>query len=121
MRLELPKWHKDLEIYENMKTAFIVEGNVHDLQAWVYEEDNVCEHVTLNEYIYRYLDGEGYDIIVFYNKIDGFFNSFSKQDVKRFCDIAKVNTESCKSFESATIAMRKAMETTKGLERFCFL
>ena len=111
MRLELPKWHKDLEIYENMKTAFIVEGNVHDLQAWVYEEDNVCEHVTLNEYIYRYLDGEGYDIIVFYNKIDGFFNSFSKQDVKRFCDIAKVNTESCKSFESATIAMRKAMET----------
>ena len=43
MALELPKWHKDLEIYENMKTAFIVEGNVHDLQGWVYPEENVCE------------------------------------------------------------------------------
>lgn len=82
MALELPKWHKDLEIYMNMKTAFIVEGNIHDLQGWVYPEENVCEHVTLDEYLYRYLDGEGYDV-VFYNKIDGFHNLYSKSGSKK--------------------------------------
>lgn len=113
MALELPKWHKDLEIYENMKTAFIVEGNVHDLQGWVYPEENVCEHVTLNEYLYRYLDGEGYDVIVFYNKIDGFHNPYSKAGMKKFFDAAKSNADTCKSFESATIAMRTALENTE--------
>ena len=113
MALELPKWHKDLEIYENMKTAFIVEGNVHDLQGWVYPEENVCEHVTLNEYLYRYLDGEGYDVIVFYNKIDGFHNFYSKAGMKKFFDAAKSNADTCKSFESATIAMRMALENTE--------
>lgn len=112
MSLMLPKWHKDLEIYENIKTAFIVEGNVHDLQAWVYTEEDACEHVTLNEYLYRYLDGEGYDIIVFYNKIDGFFNDFSKTGIKKFYNAAKITAETCKSFESATSAMRSALETT---------
>lgn len=113
MALELPKWHKDLEIYENMKTAFIVEGNVHDLQGWVYPEENVCEHVTLSEYLYRYLDGEGYDVIVFYNKIDGFHNPYSKAGMKKFFDAAKSNADTCKSFESATIAMRTALENTE--------
>ena len=112
MALELPKWHKDLEIYENMKTAFIVEGNVHDLQGWVYPEENVCEHVTLDEYLYRYLDGEGYDVVVFYNKIDGFHNPYSKSGMKKFFDAAKSNADTCKSFESATIAMRTALENT---------
>ncbi len=112
MALELPKWHKDLEIYMNMKTAFIVEGNIHDLQGWVYPEENVCEHVTLDEYLYRYLDGEGYDV-VFYNKIDGFHNLYSKSGVKKFFDAAKSNADTCKSFESATIAMRTALENTR--------
>lgn len=112
MALELPKWHKDLEIYENMKTAFIVEGNVHDLQGWVYPQENVCEHVTLDEYLYRYLDGKGYDVVVFYNKIDGFHNPYSKSGMKKFFDAAKSNADTCKSFESATIAMRTALENT---------
>lgn len=112
MALELPKWHRDLEIYENMKTSFIIEGNVHDLQGWVYPEENVCEHVTLNEYLYRYLDGEGYEIIVFYNKIDGFYNPYSKSGMKKFFDIAKTGAD-CKSFDSATTAMRTALENTE--------
>lgn len=113
MSLELPKWHKDLEIYENMKTGFIVEGNVHDLQAWVYPEDNICEHVLLNEYLYRYLTGEGYDVIAFYNRVDGFHNVYSKNCVKKFFELAKTNCNECKTFESASVAMRTALETTE--------
>lgn len=113
MSLEPPKWHKDLEIYEIMKTAFIVEGNVHDLQGWVYPEENACEHVTLNEYLYRYLIAEGYDVIAFYNRVDGFHNAFSKAGVKRFFELAKTNCDTCKTFEGASIAMRTALETTE--------
>ena len=90
MLLSIPKWHKDLEIYENMKTAFIIEGNVHDLQAWVYPEDNISEHISLNEYLYRYLDGEGFDIIIFYNRIDGFHNPFSKKGVSKFLSLIHI-------------------------------
>lgn len=119
MALELPKWHKDLEIYENIKTAFIVEGNVHDLQGWVYPDESEgsagghVEHVTLSEYLYRYLDGEGYDAIVFYNKVDGFFNPYEKDCVKKFFTAAKSAETACRSFDAATTAMRTAVENTE--------
>ncbi len=110
--LDKPKWHKDLEIHQNMMTSFIVEGNVHDLQAWVYPQDNISELVSLNEYLYRYLDESGYDIIVFYNKIDGFYNPFSKNSVKKFLDVAKTALENCRTLNNATVAMRSALEST---------
>lgn len=113
MHLEFPKWHKDLEIYENIKTTFIVEGNVHDLQAWIYEEEEYCEHITLNEYLYRFLHKEGYDVIIFYNKIDGFFNSYAKDDVRIFFSLAKCNHDTCKSFSASATAMRTALEVTE--------
>ena len=33
------KWQKDLAVYQDINTTFIVEGNVHDLQPWIYEDD----------------------------------------------------------------------------------
>lgn len=113
MSLELPKWHKDLEIYENMKTAFIIEGNVHDLQGWVFPKENLCEHVTLNEYLYRYLTDEGYDIVVFYNKIDGFYNTYNNAMLSSFYNVSKAKADCCKSFDAATSAIRVALENTE--------
>jgi ATP-dependent Clp protease ATP-binding subunit ClpA len=113
MKIEIPKWHKDLSIYQNIYTTFIVEGSVHDLQAWVYIQENLCEHVSLNEYFYRYLNNEGYDIVVYYNKVDGFHNAYSNASIKRFFEIVKISPDSCKTFESATTVVRKAMENTE--------
>jgi len=109
--LEVPKWHKDLEIYENIKTAYIVDGNVHDLQAWVYEEEGLCELVSLNEYFYRFLGNYEYDIIIFYNRVDGFYNQFSKAHFSKFFELINKKPEDCKTFEDASIAIRIALDS----------
>ena len=85
--LEWPKWRQDLEVYQNLKSAFIIQGNVHDLQVWVDEEAQVCSPKTLNDYMYDFLKEKGYDIVVFYNKIDGFFNLRSQANLEAFQDL----------------------------------
>ena len=71
--IEWPKWRQDLEVYQNLKNAFIIQGNIHDLQVWVDKETQRCCPKTLNDYLYDFLKEKGYDIVVFFNKIDGFY------------------------------------------------
>ena len=85
--IEWPKWRQDLEVYQNLKSAFIIQGNVHDLQVWVDEKAQCCAPKTLNDYMYDFLKEKGYDIVVFYNKIDGFFNLRSQANLEAFQDL----------------------------------
>ena len=82
--IDKEKWQKDLDVYREINSAFIVEGNIHDLQPWVYDEDDYCEPISLLNYLHRYLKGVGYDPVVFYNRIDGFFNPFDSSMIKTF-------------------------------------
>ena len=108
--LEYPKWHKDLAISQSIKTTYVVEGNVNDLQAWVYPDEDYSEHITLDEYLYRYLESAGYDTIVFYNRVDGFTNPFDERQVKTFLQVSGFPREERCSFEAATTAIRTAMD-----------
>lgn len=85
--LEWPKWRQDLEVYQNLKNAFIIQGNVHDLQVWVDEETQRCSAMTLNNYMYRFLKEKGYDIVVFFNKIDGFYALCDQKNLEAFRDL----------------------------------
>jgi len=78
------KWQKDLSVYRDINTTFIVEGNVHDLQPWIYEEDGICEPIPLSKYFHRYLSECGYDTVVFYNRVDGFYNPYCQKMVDSF-------------------------------------
>lgn len=75
--IQAEKWQKDLAVYRSINTTFIIEGNVHDLQPFLYEDDGSCEPVSLSLYLHRYLSAVGYDPIVFYNRIDGFSNPYA--------------------------------------------
>ena len=75
--MQAEKWQKDLAVYRNINTTFIIEGNVHDLQPFLYEDDGSCEPVSLSLYLHRYLSAVGYDPVVFYNRIDGFSNPYA--------------------------------------------
>ena len=120
--LEWPKWKQDLDVFHTMKNAFIIEGNVHDLQVWINHDANLCSVKPLNIYLYDYLKELGYDSVVFYNKVDGFFGN--EKDFKVFKAITNINESACRyqineeetynSFEAASQAMRTAMscETT---------
>ena len=106
------KWQKDLSVYQDINTTFIIEGNVHDLQPWVYEDDGVCEPICLALYLQRYLSQEGYDPVIFYNRIDGFNNPFSSDMVTTFYRSLNVDEKSCHSIEAATSAIRTTMLST---------
>ena len=67
--LEWPKWRQDLEVYQNLKNAFIIQGNVHDLQVWVDTETQRCCPKTLNDYLYDFLKEKGYDMKNYIEKI----------------------------------------------------
>lgn len=110
--IQAEKWQKDLDVYQDINTTFIVEGNVHDLQPWIYEDDGTCEPVALSLYFQRYLTEEGYDPVVFYNRIDGFYNPYALDMVSTFYRGVSSNEQSSKSISSATDLIRKAMSNT---------
>lgn len=107
--LEWPKWKKDLDVFHNMKNAFLIEGNVHDLQPWINEEEQSCSTKSLNEFLYEYLKKIGYDVVVFYNRIDGFFNKESENELKEFFRLS-ASKNGCCDLETASAAIRIATE-----------
>lgn len=78
------KWQKDLEVYKDVNSMFIIEGNIHDKQPWIYEDEDACELVNLLHYLHRFLSDAGYDPVIFYNRIDGFSNPFDASMMKTF-------------------------------------
>ena len=110
--IQAEKWQKDLAVYQDINTTFIIEGNVHDLQPWIYEDDGTCEPIPLSMYLQRYLSEEGYDPIVFYNRIDGFSNPYSMNMISTFYRETSSDEKSSKDIGSATELVRKAMSST---------
>nr|WP_300819311.1 AAA family ATPase [uncultured Acetatifactor sp.] len=110
--IQAEKWQKDLAVYQDINTTFIVEGNVHDLQPWIYEDDGTCEPVALSLYLQRYLTEEGYDPVVFYNRIDGFSNSYALDMVSTFYREVSSDEKSSKLISIATELIRKTMSNT---------
>lgn len=107
--IQAEKWQKDLDVYRDINTTFIIEGNVHDLQPWIYEDEETCEPVSLSQYLHRYLDEVGYDPIVFYNRIDGFTNPYASEMPATFYRNVSTDEKSSRSICSATDSIRKAM------------
>lgn len=110
--IQAEKWQKDLVVYQDINTTFIIEGNVHDLQPWIYEDDGTCEPVALSLYLQRYLTEEGYDPVVFYNRIDGFSNPYAIDMVSTFYREVSSDEKSSKSIGAATELIRKTMSNT---------
>lgn len=110
--IQVEKWQKDLVVYQDINTTFIIEGNVHDLQPWTYEDDGTCEPVALSLYLHRYLTEAGYDPVIFYNRIDGFSNPYSSDMSATFFRGSSSDEKSSKSIGVATGLIRKTMSNT---------
>ncbi len=110
--IQVEKWQKDLDVYQDINTTFIIEGNVHDLQPWTYEDDGTCEPVALSLYLHRYLTEAGYDPVIFYNRIDGFSNPYSSDMSATFFRGSSSDEKSSKSIGVATGLIRKTMSNT---------
>jgi len=93
--MKISKWHQELEQFIDIKSTFIFEGNIYDMQTYPTKIDNSdtrWDLMLLDNYIFHYLKDSGYENIVFYNHIDGFYNEFDKEQLLRFLDVNKLGT-----------------------------
>lgn len=73
--LETAQWREAINTYRSIQKMFILEGSITDLQM-VTEGMECGELVDLDEYLHIYLRSQGYHTVVFYNRIDGFYNYY---------------------------------------------
>ncbi len=113
------KWHSELDRFIDIKTAFVLEGNVYDLHAYPtkQEDGNIrWDMIMLDNYLYKYLCDNGYSTVVFYNHIDGFYNDYSREHLESFiklCGFDKLDENTkCFSvkFNQAADFIRRAVQ-----------
>ena len=86
----IPKWHRELSIFNKIKTILILEGNI--LDKYQYPTDNEFlpkGSITrnLSEYLHFYYLNEGYQNIVFYDNLEGFHNPVNCSLMEGFADL----------------------------------
>ena len=101
--MKLGKWHEELDRFIDIKTSFVLEGNIYDLHAYptrMLGDEIRWDMIMLDNYLYKYLLEKGYQTIVFYNHIDGFYNEYSRDmlnDFIQMCGFKKLD-ENTKTF-----------------------
>lgn len=108
--MEKEQWREELDTYRSIQKMFILEGNVSDLQL-IQSGFNSGALVDLEEYLHVYLQGNGYQIIVFYNRIDGFYNYYDDTDsmVALFKKQANIHSDKKLDIQTAMAGIRTAV------------
>lgn len=96
-----PKWQKELDIFDRIKPIVILEGNV--LDKYQYSGDDGMQQgsiLRLTEYLHYHFKNEGYQNIVFYDSIRGFYNNCEEGYIQKFAQLVQANVaDSCISAE----------------------
>lgn len=112
------RWCDEIETYRTIKSAFVVEGEILDLQMWS-TESGFYSLTLLDQYLFMYLNSVGYKNIVFYNHVDGFYNH-ADQTGKMLGDFLKISHVSQEqegkppSINAAMQGVRAAMKNTQA-------
>lgn len=84
----ISKWHRELELFSQVKPILILDGNV--LDVYSFPKDGVTVKgsiVRLTDYLYYFLKDAGYSNIVFYDNITGFYNRNEPEMMKAFAQM----------------------------------
>jgi ATP-dependent Clp protease ATP-binding subunit ClpA len=88
----ISKWHKELDIFSKIKPLIILEGNV--LDSYQYPEEGSTPKgsiLRLPEYLHYYFKDTGYQNIVFYDSLRGFYNTCEEGYLENFAELAEVS------------------------------
>lgn len=84
----LPKWHRELDIFNKIKPIIILEGNVLDSYQFPVEGSVPKGSVLrLEQYLHYYFKDTGYQDIVFYDSIRGFYNNCEDGYLQSFASL----------------------------------
>lgn len=115
--IERPRWLTEIDTYRSIKSAFVIEGDISDLQLW---NDGAygLDLTTLDQYLGLYFQGVGYKDIIYYNRVDGFYNHMDPSeaqlaDFQRISNLG-VRRDATLSINAAVKAVRRAMANTES-------
>ena len=86
----ISKWHKELGIFSKIKPLIILEGNV--LDSYQYPEEGSTPKgsiLRLPEYLHFFFKDMGYQNIVFYDSLRGFYNTCEEGYLDSFAKLAE--------------------------------
>lgn len=76
----ISKWHKELEIFSKIKPLLILEGDV--LDSYQYPQEGSTPKgsiLRLSEYLHFFFKDSGYQNIIFYDSLRGFYNNCEEE------------------------------------------
>jgi len=90
MSYYIPKWHRELEIFTKIKPLIILEGNVLDIYSYP-TEGSITKGTILRlpEYLHYYFKDLGYQNIVFFDSLRGFYNNTEDGYIDNFASLVK--------------------------------
>lgn len=90
----LPKWHRELSIFDKIKPIIILEGNVLDSYQYPVEGSVPKGSVLrLEQYLHYYFKDAGYQDIVFFDSIRGFYNNCEEGYIQNFAKLTKTELD----------------------------
>ena len=84
----IPKWHRELELFMQIKPLIILDGNV--LDVYQYPLDGSTPKgsiIRLTDYLYSLFKDYGYQNVVYYDNIEGFYNQRDPEMIKAFATL----------------------------------
>ena len=90
----ISKWHRELGIFTKIKPLIILDGNV--LDSYQYPEEGSTPKgsiLRLPEYLHFFFKDNGYENIVFYDSLRGFYNNCEDGFLDSFSKIAEQPAE----------------------------
>ncbi len=91
----IAKWHKELDIFDKIKPILILEGNIFD--KYQYPVDGSMPKgsiLSLTEYLHYHFKDIGYQNIIFYDSIKGFYNTVEDGYLKSFSQLIGASADS---------------------------
>ena len=90
----IAKWHRELGIFTRIKPLILVEGNVLDVYQYPTEGSiSKGSILRLPEYLHYYFTDLGYQTIVFFDSMQGFYNSCEPTHVDAFAKLTNTRTD----------------------------
>lgn len=81
----IPKWHRELELFTQIKPLLILEGNVLDVYQYPVEGSMPKGSILrLPDYLFYHFKDIGYKTIVHYDCIEGFYNDTDPEMLEHF-------------------------------------
>lgn len=112
----IPKWHRELELFTQIKPLVILDGNVLDVYQYPLEGSTPKGSIVrLADYLYYFFKDAGYQNIVFYDNIKGFQNNCESNMLHEFAEI--VGVKDCTGSIMANFCGRNGDSATDYIEK----